>query len=276
MVSLSEDVLSLKSHISRALDEANQCDRLFSEEMNDLRSASGVLLLLGQQGSENGSLPEPCLILNKRSRNIRQPGDLCCPGGRVSPRLDSYIAKLLPLPGFPLGRWPYWARWRARCPREARWLALLLATSLRESLEEMRLNPLSVQFLGVLPSHRLLMFRRTIHPMVGWVSGQKRFFPNWEVEKIVSVPLRKLLDPGYYARYRLHIAPEMEQRVHRKTEDYPCFLHQEKDETELLWGATYRIVTLFLKLVFGFIPPPLETLPIVPGMLNESYLNQRG
>lgn len=258
------------------LNERIRLEGVFQGETYSLPTASGVLFLLGSRcGEENGSLSEPCLILNKRSRKIRQSGDLCCPGGSVAPRLDRYLAKLLLLPGFPLSRWPYWSRWQSRCPREAHRLALLLATSLRESFEEMRLNPLDVRFLGILPPRQLVIFRRVIHPMVGWVIHQKRFFPNWEVEKVVSIPLRDLLNPHHYARYRLHIAPSMRKKLDRKTDDLPCFIYQDKKGTELLWGATYHIVMLFLKLVFQFDPPHTESLPVVPGILDESYLYGR-
>ena len=80
-------------------------------------------------------------------------------------------------------------------------MALLLAASLREGLEEMRLNPLGVEFLGALPLQRLVMFKREIYPFVGWVGRQRRFFPNWGVTDIVYIPLGTFLDPKRYARY---------------------------------------------------------------------------
>ena len=92
-------------------------------------------------------------------------------------------------------------------------LRLLLATALREGAEEMRLNPLGVGFQGMLPPEHLVMFNRTIYPMVGWVQRQQRFFPNWEVERIVRIPVRALLVPTDYIRLRLtmaHHAPAVE------------------------------------------------------------------
>jgi len=50
-----------------------------------------------------------------------------------------------------------------------------------------------------MPSEDLLLFRRVLYPMVAWINRQKRFLPNWEVEKIVYVPLRELLNPESYA-----------------------------------------------------------------------------
>ncbi len=212
---------------------------------------SSVLLLMGPHCGDRSEGFRPCLILNKRSRRVSQPGDLCCPGGSVSPQADSYLAKVLGLPGFPLSRWTHWRAWRQRRPKAARSLGLLLATSLRESFEEMRLNPLSVTFLGPLPPQRLIMFKRMIFPMVGWTDRQQRFFPNWEVDKIVRIPIDALLTPDHYGRYRFGYGKGAERVV----KDYPCFTHHSGRETELLWGATYRIVMTFLEMVFGFAPP---------------------
>ena len=109
--------------------------------------------------------------------------------------------------------------------------------------------------------------------MVCWVRRQKRFRINWEVDKVVYIPLRNLLNPDYYGRYRISMAPNVEIDYHDMTNDFPCFVHEKEDEKEVLWGATYRIVTLFLKVIFGFEPPDLSSLPVVPGILDENYYN---
>jgi hypothetical protein len=151
---------------------------------------------------------------------------------------------------------------------------LLLATSLRESMEEMRLNPLGITFLGPLPPQRLVMFRRVIYPMVGWIGRQRRFFPNWEVEKIVSVPLRSLLQDANYACYRLRMRSK--DSTSDREKDFPCFVHRDGDERELLWGATYRIVMDFVEIVYGFSPPDVQSLPVVHGTLSSHYLTGEG
>ena len=97
-----------------------------------------------------------------------------------------------------------------------------------------------------------------IHPLVAWVGRQKRFHPSWEVEKIVAIPLRELLNPANYCRYRLYITPHLEQKLNRTTQDFPCFRHHDNGDVEVLWGATYHIVMLFLELVFGFQPPDVS------------------
>jgi hypothetical protein len=234
---------------------------------------SAVLFLLGNHCGANGF--NPCLVLNKRSDKVRQPGDLCCPGGGVSPLFDGLLARIFALPGFPLERWPHWPVWRYRQPAQAGRLALLFATSMRESFEEMRLNPLGVRFIGPLPAQRLVLFEREIFPMAGWVVRQKRFFPNQEVESIVRVPIRNLLNTENYGCYRLFTSTVDSPASPRSFNDYPCYMHRDENGTEMLWGATYRIAAAFLDRVFGFKPPRMETLPMQSGTMDETYLTRR-
>ena len=259
----------LIKHITHRLHERNSRQSVFPSEGIDWQSASAVLFLLGRHPQKGRLSGEPCLILNKRSASVRQPGDLCCPGGRVSRRLDAGLAALLKLPILQLARWPEWPRWRETRPRETKWLRLLLATGVRESIEEMRLNPFGLEFLGPLPAQSLVMFQRVIYPMVAWVSGQRRFYPNWEVEKIIYIPLRDLLNPALYARYQLRFEA---QPPIAQANTFPCFRHEKGNNAEVLWGATYRITAVFLNYVFGFAPPDLNSLPEIHGSLSKAYL----
>ncbi len=267
-----QDLLQRPSLLTKQIRDRlhihNSCQPIFQMQDADLATASAVLFLLGQQPARGNHPKEHCLILNKRSANVRQSGDLCCPGGRVSPRLDAGLAKLLRLPMLPLARWQFWRGWRKRRPHDARRLRLLLATGLRESMEEMRLNPFGLKFLGPLPPQPLVMFQRVIYPMVIWVTRQKRFYPNWEVEKIVSIPLRDFFNPAQYARYRLRIkTPSTAEYVNT----FPCFRYEKDEEAEILWGATFRITMVFLNYVFGFSPPDFDSLPEIRGRLSRTY-----
>ena len=249
----------------------------FSEKRLFSNQASAVLFLLGQ-GVSGGSHNETCLILNKRSQKVRQPGDLCCPGGGIIPWLDGALARLLRIRGSPLSTWAHWSAWARLRSNDTFNLALLLATGLRESFEEMRLNPLGVSFLGPLPVQRLVMFQREIYPFVCWVSRQRRFFPNWEVEKIVTIPLSRLLEPANYARYRLEIVlmeNHRQERPRKEIKEFPCFLHRQGRHSEKLWGATFRITMNFLKWVYGFDPPNIDDLKIIDGKLDHRYVAGR-
>jgi hypothetical protein len=261
----------LIKHITRRLYAYNSLHPVFPTDGIDWHTASAVLFLLGRLPQSGSQMGEPCLILNKRSINVRQPGDLCCPGGRVSRRLDAALAALLKLPILNLARWPYWQFWRKTQPREAKWLRLLLTTGVRESIEEMRLNPFRLDFLGPLPAQPLVMFKRVIYPMVVWVSGQKRFYPNWEVEKIIYIPLRDLLNSAHYARYQLQFEDET---TASQVNTFPCFRYEKDDKMELLWGATYRITAAFMDNVFDFVPPDPSSLPEVHGRLSKAYLDK--
>lgn len=274
-VQLLHDPQTLAEAVARALNEDRWNSTTFPSGVSGSATTSSVLFLLGNHCGRNRGLDETCVVFNKRSRKVRQPGDLCFPGGSMAPKLDPLIGRLLSLPGFPLARWPYWRDWRRTRSREARRLSLLLATGLREGFEEMRLNPLGVRVLGPLPAQNLTLFRRVIYPMVGWIHRQTHFLPNWEVERIVYVPLRFLLDPGRYARYRLRFEGDGKGGKDHADElrDFPCFIHHGRRGREMLWGATYRIVTVFLERVFSFRPPEIETLPIVHGVLNREYLD---
>lgn len=233
---------------------------------------SSVLLLLGELPPRDGAAPEVCIILNKRSKLVRQPGDLCCPGGAVE-KFDHLLARLLALRGSTLSKWPCWNRLKTAQPRDAAYLSLLYAAGLREGWEEMRINPFGLTFLGPLPTHFLVMYRRSIHPIVAWMSGQRRFRLSPEVERIVRFPLGALLDPRNYACYRIHVPPDHEWRFTGHSKDFPAFVYTVDGRAELLWGATFRIVTQFLEMVFGFQVPEMKKLPLIPGRLDENYVN---
>ena len=231
---------------------------------------SAVLFLLTPYPANRNVGFEPCLLLNKRSQRVVQPGDLCCPGGGVE-RLDKLISRILRWPFSPLDKWSRWKTMKAENPGQAQALALQFATGLRESWEEMRLNPYKVRFLGPLSVQRLIMFDRVIQPLVGWIPRAQRLSANREVERIVHIPLRRLLDHHNYGRYRLTIGGHG-QAVPRKDE-FPCFVHKGARGEELLWGATFRIAMDFLHRVFGFKQPALDGTSVYSARLGENYLN---
>jgi 8-oxo-dGTP pyrophosphatase MutT (NUDIX family) len=231
---------------------------------------SAVLFLLTQRRVDGAGEPESCLLLNKRSQSVLQPGDLCCPGGGVA-NSDKVLSRLMHLPFSPLYRWALWSRWRLEYPEMTHRLALLFTTGLREAWEEMRLNPLKVSFMGPLPVQQLILFKRQIFPLAAWVSSDQHLKPNWEVERLVYVPLRQLLDPDNFGRYRLTF--KAGRREQRRQNDFPCFIHRGMRGTEILWGATFRIAVDFLKLVFDFNLPDMDTLPVVRGKRGKTYLN---
>jgi hypothetical protein len=233
----------------------------------DLRRISAVLFLLTADADG-----KPHLILNKRSRHVPQPGDLCCPGGGIAESLDPLLARSVDLPAMPLRRWPLGSWWRRNRRTDHSKLALLLAAALREGFEEMRLNPFGVKFLGPMHAENLVMFNRAIYPLATWIGRQQRFFPNWEVEKIVRIPVAAFFDPSNYARYRISFDPGVAGKTPAPVRDLPCFVQRRNGEVELLWGATYRIVERFLNTIFDYVPPPTASLPVIRRRLGRRYL----
>lgn len=271
MKNIIDNTPGLIEHVSHRLHEQLNYDSIAQGNMSTLAGSSAVLFLLGLLPSEHGMTPESCLILNKRSEDVRQAGDLCCPGGGISLPLDNYISKLLHLPGSPLKRWPSWPAWKKQFSSKSKMLALLLSTCLRESYEEMRLNPLKVTFLGSLPINQLASSSRRIYPLAGWVSDQTRFLPNWEVEKIITIPLCNFFKTENYARIRFTVETPNKNLSDFHMNDYPCYIHKQGDSTEILWGATFRITMNFLEIVFGFNPPDMDSLPTLNGFLSKNY-----
>ena len=108
--------------------------------------------------------------------------------------------------------------------------------------------------------------------MVVWIRNQKRFFPNREVEKVVSVPVKDFLRPEKYIRYRMRFEayPGSDDEV---IQDFPGFLHEDEEGPEVLWGLTYRIVMMILEILFGFRPPDFNSLKSVEGMRGKNYFN---
>ncbi len=269
---LFEDKSRLLDHVIDTLSDRLGQENYYSNNEIEWGTSAGVVMLLGQNPAGTDLGAEPCMVLNKRSLKVRQPGDLCFPGGSIAPYIDPYLARLFSLPFASLGLWRFWGNWKKNHTRQAQLMSILWATGLREGFEEMRLNPFGLRFLGPLPPQSLVMFRRTIYPMVGWIKRQKRFFTNWEVEKVLYVPLRDLLNPKYYRRYRLRMGNNPGRGRIESIKDFPCFQLQAQNGKEILWGATYRITTDFLESIFDFKPPAIKTLAVIEGALDETYL----
>jgi 8-oxo-dGTP pyrophosphatase MutT (NUDIX family) len=230
---------------------------------------AAVLFLIQYSGD---MCAEPHLLLNKRSNLVKQPGDLCCPGGRVHPHVDTLLGYFLNLPFAPLARSRGWRVFSKQARSWRQSLSRFWACSLRESWEEMGLLPWRVEFLGMLPLDQLRLFKRTILPLVGWISEHRSFRPNWEVEKIVPVPISSLLEPSNYSVYVLHENIKGPNPLPQGQASFPCFVHRGTQGEEILWGATYRIVMSFLERVYDFDPPAAKHLRVTYGRLSSGYL----
>lgn len=256
----------------------------FSERMTSIRSsretsepcsAAGVLLLLHfredrpASGDPGGNF---CFQLIKRSANVAQPGDLSCPGGMLHPRLDGLLRPLVTsgiVPALRGYRKPFGGN-----GDEDTWknVTLFLTNALRESWEEIRLNPFNVRLLGPLPCHSLVLFRRTIFPLVGLVRKAFPFRPNSEVERVLEIPLKSFFTADNYAQYVIDMSDSI-RHEERASWQFPCFLHREEGrDPEILWGATFHIILRFLEIVFAFRMPDVQSGPALRRTLHQTYL----
>lgn len=236
-----------------------------------VHSVVAFLLRPGDDGA-------PALLLTRRSTYVRQPGDLCCPGGGAEPERDARIARFLAIPGSPLALWPYYGRWRRDPGRHVVGLPTVMATALRECFEEIRLLPVGVRFLGMLPAQELVLFRRVIYPLVFWVPWQRRFFPNWEVDAMVAISIADLMTPARYVRYRLRFADAAgHPAAGTAIKDFQGLRYDDSGaSTRILWGATFRMAMDYLRIVHGFVPPPLAALPAVSRTIGRDYITGNG
>ncbi len=274
LLSLENNHTIIKT-IQNRLHHAAAGSRDLTVSVENVNQISSVLLLLSRSCERREETTSPCIVMNLRSALVRQPGDVCCPGGGLSLPFDQITARIMTLPFTSLSQWPYWPWWCNHFPAETKHLALFYAAALREGFEEMRLNPFGVTFLGVLPPQHLVMFKRVIYPHVAWINRQVRFFPNWEVERLVYIPIQDLLNPANYARYRLRMTfGETSYPVRRHESDFLCYAHHHPGGTDILWGATFRITMDFLKIVFDFDPPQPMTLPVIEGRIDDAYLGK--
>lgn len=119
------------------------------------------------------------------------------------------------------------------------WDGSRLETALREAREEIGLPPEAVEILGTLDDTETRATPFVITPFVGMIRGPVRYRPDGtEIEQVLEVPLEALLDP---ANVRIEI-------WERDGEPHPVYFYHYRGET--VWGATARILTQFLDVVF--------------------------
>lgn len=264
-------ILSQKNEILNLVIEKlgrNPVD--FSEKMNLIKAgkkkddawlAAGVLLPLFFKDDEL------VFQLIKRASTVPQPGDISCPGGMLNSFLDSFFRPLTAHRFSPLLREDVMRRIRRRGKLDFRNITLLLTNALRESWEEVGLNPFNVLFLGPLPCYDLKTFRRTIFPLTGYVKNKWDFHPNWEVDRVVEIPLRAFFNDEHYGIFSVESLIEIRKNVDR-IRNFPCLIYGD----EVLWGATFSIIINFLKIVFDLDLPDTHSKRVVKKVLYPDYL----
>ena len=225
--------------------------------------------ILNSSGKQGGFV----IQFIRRSATVAQGGDLSGPGGMLNPRMDFLLKLPLAWGMTPVLRGSSKAVLRHRGTDEFNAITLFLANALRESWEELRLNPFNVKFLGALPFQNLILFTRTIFPLVGLVEKQQSYRPNHEVDRVVEIPLSAFFDKASYATYCVNNHHRPQDREFETL----CLPWRNPDgEEDILWGATLRIIMDFLRIVFNFTPPDTIAGRVITTTLPEGYMKGNG
>lgn len=147
---------------------------------------------------------EASIVLTRRAAHLRShTGEVAFPGGRLEP-----------------GEEP-------------------VAAALRETQEEIGLDPGEVEVIGQLAPLTTMSSGSRITPFVGILAGRPRLVRNpAEVDRVFDVSLAKLVSDGVYREERWDILG---------LRDRPMHFFELEDET--VWGATARILVELLELV---------------------------
>jgi 8-oxo-dGTP pyrophosphatase MutT (NUDIX family) len=143
---------------------------------------------------------EPCIVFTQRSETVStHRGQISLPGG-------------------------------AREQRDAS----LEATALRETSEELGIDPADVRIVGRLDDEYVIVSNFLIAPIIGLLDHEPTFSPSKdEVAAVIEIPLERLRDPTIF-REEDWWRPEMP-----RMQFYSVNGHE-------IWGATARIVRKFL------------------------------
>lgn len=226
---------------------------------------AGVVLLLLFKDSEFH------FLLIKRSDAVAQSGDISCPGGMLERPVDEMLSHIVWKTGIlrtagnqELHELP------SKDEQTLSLIRLFLMNALRESWEEIGLSPLNIEFLGALPSYSLTLFTRTIFPLVCVVKDHWPYRPNGEVDKILEIPVSAFFQNSSYAL--LELSSENGKSDPRHNFQFPCLVIPDgKGGEDILWGATFFIITNFLRQVTGGAFPAETPGRIVTKTLSPHY-----
>ena len=114
----------------------------------------------------------------------------------------------------------------------------LLAAALRETHEEVGIEPQIVDVLGSFEARRTHSTNILVTPFVGMVQGAPELRPDpKEVAELFEVPLSTLADPRHRASHRWQNNGVALSR--------PAILY----EGQVIWGLTYELTIRFLELI---------------------------
>jgi 8-oxo-dGTP pyrophosphatase MutT (NUDIX family) len=113
--------------------------------------------------------------------------------------------------------------------------------ALRESREEIGLDPSAVEIVAELDHLATIASRFVLAPFVGVLAGRPALVPNAaEVDEVLDVALRDLAGPGVFVEERWDVAA---------LADRPVYFFELPNGEDVVWGATARILHHFLTVV---------------------------
>jgi 8-oxo-dGTP pyrophosphatase MutT (NUDIX family) len=231
--------------------------------------AAGVVLLINYRSNQNGA--QYVFQLIKRSSTVTQGGDISCPGGIVHKRLDRIVSHLLKTGILPGIHGHNFNSYQFRDNDTASLIRLLLTTALREAWEEVGLNPFNVKFLGALPCYSLSFLARTIFPVVCLTTKPFQYKLSSEVEKILEIPVGFFFDPSNYAM--LEIKTAATNNPEHLLYQMPCLVIPDGlGGEDILCGATYNIITNFLRIISDDGLPTPSSSRTIDKVLTNNYI----
>jgi len=282
-LSILGDQIEFPKHVIEALAQA-PLDYLEQLEFIGKQRSSltpweggGVLLPLYFSEKKKGNRDRSgqyIVLLNKRSKKVQQGGDLCAPGGGIHPVLDRISQHILKVGLLPWARGLAFERAKQRGKAVYEKILFFLGNALRESWEEIRLSPFNVEFWGPLQAYRLQSRRWIIFPVVGRVKQPWQTKLSWEVEKIVSIPLKAFFWPDNYAIYSLKVPETLTAHGIPDPWEFPCFVYDQDGEEEILWGATFNIMRTFLNTTLHLPLPSPDGRRVIHRPLVSNYFSR--
>jgi 8-oxo-dGTP pyrophosphatase MutT (NUDIX family) len=245
-----------------------QVDNSRKEGSSHLKAA--VVLLLNFKNNFGKS--EYVFQLIKRSDTVSQGGDISCPGGMLQPGRDKFLNFFIKTGMLPAMRGRRSRPIQNGDKETASLVHLFLTNALRESWEEIGLNPFNIKFLGALPSYTLTLFARTIFPVVCLTCKPFKYRLSSEVEKILEIPVSFFFNSDNYAI--LDIKTSLEKDANRLPYQMPCLIIPDGQGSEdILWGATYNIINNFLRIISDNSLPSPSFSRIFSKVLTTNYIS---
>ncbi len=230
---------------------------------------AGVVLLLHYKSNQEN--PEYVFQLIKRSEKVKQAGDISCPGGILHPVIDKSVSFFLKAGIIPALRKQILNYAMHKDKKTISLIRLFLTTALREAWEEIGLIPFNILFLGALPCYSLTSFARTIYPLVCLTPNPFQYRLNSEVDKILEIPLSFFFQSSNYAS--LEIETPMGNNASSQNNKFPCLVIPDgTGNIDILWGATFNIITNFLAIVSDDSLPLTSSSRTIKKVLSNSYI----